>query len=80
MVDTPLISACPASITAKPGSAVYYSGTVAAAREAAMCYIPAMAVSIMRVRRRHAEKPADIAVRLADISSISSCPALPSST
>lgn len=30
------------------GSAVYYSGTVAAAREAAMLYIPAMAVSIMR--------------------------------
>ena len=29
------------------GSAVYYSGTVAAAREAAMCYMPAMAVSIM---------------------------------
>lgn len=29
------------------GSAVYYSGTVAAAREAAMLYIPAIAVSIM---------------------------------
>lgn len=28
------------------GAAVYYSGTVAAAREAAMMYIPAMAVSI----------------------------------
>lgn len=28
------------------GSAVYYSGTVSAAREAAMLYIPAMAVSI----------------------------------
>ena len=30
------------------GSAVYYSGTVAAAREAVMCHIPAMAVSIMQ--------------------------------
>lgn len=30
------------------GSAVYYSGTVAAAREAAMMYVPAIAVSIMR--------------------------------
>ncbi|MBQ4074409.1 MAG: 5'/3'-nucleotidase SurE [Clostridia bacterium] len=29
------------------GSAVYYSGTVSAAREAAMLYIPAIAVSIM---------------------------------
>lgn len=29
------------------GSAIYYSGTVSAAREAAMHYIPAMAVSIM---------------------------------
>lgn len=30
------------------GSAVYYSGTAAAAREAVMTYIPAMAVSIVR--------------------------------
>ncbi len=49
------------------GSAVYYSGTVAAAREAAMCYIPAMAVSIMPgaddEMRAHL---ADLAVRLAE--------------
>lgn len=49
------------------GSAVYYSGTVAAAREAAMCYIPAMAVSIMQgaddAMREHL---ADYAVALAE--------------
>ncbi|MBR4360075.1 MAG: 5'/3'-nucleotidase SurE [Clostridia bacterium] len=49
------------------GSAVYYSGTVGAAREAAMCYIPSMAVSIMPgadddMRRNLA----DIAVRVAE--------------
>ena len=49
------------------GSAVYYSGTVAAAREAAMLYMPAMAVSI-RVGADDAmrEKLADLAVRLAE--------------
>ena len=49
------------------GSAVYYSGTVAAAREAAMCYIPAMAVSIMpgadEEMRTHLS---DLAVRIAE--------------
>ena len=49
------------------GSAVYYSGTVAAAREAVMCYMPAMAVSIMPkasdAMRKHL---ADLAVRLAE--------------
>lgn len=49
------------------GSAVYYSGTVAAAREASMCYIPAMAVSIMPgaddAMRHHL---ANIAVELAE--------------
>ena len=49
------------------GSGVYYSGTVSAAREAAMCYIPAMAVSIMSgadgEMRRHL---ADTAVRIAE--------------
>ncbi len=49
------------------GSAVYYSGTVAAAREACMCYIPAMAVSIMpgatEEMRLHL---ADLAVRIAE--------------
>ena len=49
------------------GSAVYYSGTVAAAREAAMCYIPSMAVSIMPgaddAMRAHL---ADLAVRIAE--------------
>jgi len=49
------------------GSAVYYSGTVAAAREAAMMYIPAMAVSI-RVGSDESmrQKVADIAVRAAE--------------
>lgn len=49
------------------GSAVYYSGTVAAAREAAMMYMPAMAVSI-RVGEDEAmrQKLADLAVRLAE--------------
>ena len=46
---------------------MYYSGTVAAAREAAMCYIPAMAVSIMPgaddAMRNHL---ADLAVRIAE--------------
>lgn len=49
------------------GSAVYYSGTVAAAREAAMLYIPAIAVSIMPgaddEMRAHL---ADLAVRVAE--------------
>lgn len=49
------------------GPAVYYSGTVAAAREAAMLHIPAMAVSIMvganDEMRAHL---ADLAVRLAE--------------
>ena len=49
------------------GSGVYYSGTVAAAREAAMCYIPSMAVSIMRgandTMRNHL---ADLAVKMAE--------------
>lgn len=49
------------------GSAVYYSGTVAAAREAAMCYIPAMAVSIMPgADDAMRENLADTAVRLAE--------------
>lgn len=49
------------------GPAVYYSGTVAAAREAAMLHIPSMAVSIMQgaddAMRTHL---ADLAVRLAE--------------
>lgn len=50
------------------GSAVYYSGTVAAAREAAMLYIPAMAVSIQfgaddRMREHLAEMAVEIAER-----------------
>lgn len=49
------------------GSAVYYSGTAAAAREAAMMYVPAMAVSIVRgaswEMQRHL---ADVAVELAE--------------
>ena len=49
------------------GSAVYYSGTVAAAREAVMCNIPALAASIMpgadEEMRSHV---ADLAVRLAE--------------
>ena len=49
------------------GSAVYYSGTVAAAREAAMCYIPSMAVSIMRnADEAMRENLADLAVRMAE--------------
>ena len=49
------------------GSAVYYSGTVAAAREAAMLYMQAMAVSIM-VGADDAMRAnlADIAIRLAE--------------
>ncbi len=49
------------------GSAVYYSGTVAAAREAAMLYMPAMAVSI-RVGADDAMRAhlADLAVSLAE--------------
>ena len=50
------------------GSAVYYSGTVAAAREAAMMYVPSMAVSIVRgateeMYRNIAEKAVEIAER-----------------
>ena len=49
------------------GSAVYYSGTVAAAREAAMCYIPSMAVSIMRdADEKMRDHLADLAVRMAE--------------
>ena len=49
------------------GSAVYYSGTVAAAREAAMLYIPAMAVSIIRgADEEMLRHLADTAVRLAE--------------
>ena len=49
------------------GSAVYYSGTVAAAREAAMLHMRAMAVSI-RPRADHAMRAhlAEMAVRLAE--------------
>ena len=48
------------------GSAVYYSGTVAAAREAAMLYMPAMAVSIQYranddMRRKLAKEALDLA-------------------
>ena len=67
MVDTPF-DFCLAGINngENAGSAVYYSGTVAAAREAAMCYIPAMAVSIMpgaddEMRRNLAEQAVKIA-------------------
>ncbi len=68
MVDTPF-DFCISGINngENAGSAVYYSGTVAAAREAAMCYIPAMAVSIMPgaddEMRAHL---ADLAVRMAE--------------
>lgn len=49
------------------GSAVYYSGTVAAAREAAMLYIPAMAVSIRpRADEGMRRKLAGIALDLAE--------------
>ncbi len=49
------------------GAAVYYSGTVAAAREAAMMYMPAMAVSI-RVGADEAMRSAlaDLAVEIAE--------------
>lgn len=68
MVDEP-IDYCISGINRgeNAGSAVYYSGTVAAAREAVMCHIPAMAVSIMTgaddPMRAHL---ADVAVRLAE--------------
>ncbi len=68
MVDTPF-DYCLSGINngENAGSAVYYSGTVAAAREAAMCYIPSMAVSIMPgaddAMRSHL---ADLAVRIAE--------------
>ena len=68
MVDTPF-DYCLSGINngENAGSAVYYSGTVAAAREAAMCYIPARAISIMPgaddAMRKHL---ADTAVRLAE--------------
>ena len=68
MVDTPF-DFCLSGINngENAGSAVYYSGTVAAAREAAMCYIPAMAVSIMPGADDAMRKNlADIAVRLAE--------------
>ncbi len=49
------------------GSAVYYSGTVAAAREAAMCFMPAMAVSVMPgADDAMRENLADTAVRIAE--------------
>lgn len=49
------------------GSAVYYSGTVAAAREASMCYLPAMAVSIMPgADDEMRANLADLAVRIAE--------------
>lgn len=49
------------------GPAVYYSGTASAAREAAMAYIPAMAVSIMKgAGERALETLAGTAVRLAE--------------
>lgn len=49
------------------GSAVYYSGTVAAAREAAMMYLPAIAVSIrVGADESMRQKAADIAVRTAE--------------
>ncbi|MBQ9263327.1 MAG: 5'/3'-nucleotidase SurE [Clostridia bacterium] len=49
------------------GSAVYYSGTVAAAREAAMLYMPAMAVSIrMGADDEMRRKLADMAIELAE--------------
>ena len=49
------------------GSAVYYSGTVAAAREAAMMYLPAMAVSIIRGADDAMRAAlADLAVRMAE--------------
>lgn len=54
------------------GSAVYYSGTVAAAREAAMLYIPAIAVSIMpgandEMRAHLAEIAVKMAEHFADV-------------
>lgn len=67
LTDTP-IDFCLSGINRgeNAGSAVYYSGTVAAAREAAMLYMPAMAVSIRvgaddEMRRRLAEMAVDIA-------------------
>ncbi len=49
------------------GSAVYYSGTAAAAREGAMAYIPSMAVSICRGATWEMYRAlADVAVRLAE--------------
>ena len=49
------------------GPAVYYSGTASAAREAAMAYIPSMAVSIVKNADDEAlEKLAGMAVRLAE--------------
>lgn len=49
------------------GSAVYYRGTVAAAREAAMLYLPAMAVSIRpRADEAMRRKLADLAIDLAE--------------
>ena len=49
------------------GSAAYYSGTVAAAREAVMCYMPAMAVSIMPgADDAMLKNLADVALRLAE--------------
>ena len=68
MVDTPF-DFCLSGINngENAGSAVYYSGTVAAAREAAMCYIPAMAVSIMPgATDEMREHLANIAVQVAE--------------
>jgi len=49
------------------GSAVYYSGTVAAAREASMLYMPSLAVSIrVGADESMRQKIADIAVRTAE--------------
>lgn len=69
MVDEP-VDFCLSGINKgeNAGSAVYYSGTVAAAREAAMLYIPAMAVSIQfgaddRMREHLAEMAVEIAER-----------------
>ena len=68
MADTPF-DFCLSGINngENAGSAVYYSGTVAAAREACMCYMPAMAVSIMPgADDRMRQNLADLAVRIAE--------------
>ncbi|MBR6186227.1 MAG: 5'/3'-nucleotidase SurE [Clostridia bacterium] len=68
MVDTPF-DYCLSGINngENAGSAVYYSGTVAAAREACMCFMPAMAVSIMiGADSAMRQNLADLAVRIAE--------------